>query len=195
MAKLSGVKTDRMSDGVIYYDGTEYRKSCEKPRAGDILRCEDEYGFLTKNAYYLAEEDGDGSVYASDNHNDEDYEVGVDYTVFRRVESVPQAPQTLAEIRALIEQKRAEIAELEAQIAINVDDYVRVTGRTYDGVFNVGDVAQVTHYDGEDYDHPYLLRTIIRESSDWADADSIVKITPAEAKAALIAHVEELFLS
>lgn len=201
MAQLAGVKT--ISDREIEYEGVRYIKTDGAAQLGDIVRSETHSREdVDCGSFFLVDIFRNGRVGFTDDGDDTrginaevygefDYEILLsELTTFRRVESTPQSS---SEIRALIEQKRAEIAKLEAQIAINVDDYVRVTGRTYDGVFNAGDVAQVTHYDGLDYDHPYLLRAILENSSDWANADAIVKITPAEAKAALIAQIEELF--
>lgn len=198
MAKLTGVKT--VSDREIECGGVRYEVAEGAAQSGDIVRSDtNDYVDVRKNGFYaVITQDGvQGFVDdAEDYRGIDDGFIEVDsgdLTVFRRVESVPQTSQSPAEIRALIEQKRTEIAELEAQIAINVDDYVRVVGRTYDDELQVGDVAQVFRTDPEDDDLPYYLRSIIGNTHAWARADSIVKITPAEAKASLIAQIEELF--
>lgn len=196
MAKLTGVK--KVSDREIEYGGVRYEVTEGAAQSGDIVRSDtNDYVDVRKNGFYavITKNGVQGFVDdAEDYRGIDDGFIGVDsgdLTVFLRVESVPQTPQTLAEIRALIAEKRAEIEELEAQISINVGDFVKTTMRTYNEEIPVGVIAKVTVVDGSQV--PYKLRTVIGDGGDWATKDAVVKITPAEAKAALIAQVEELF--
>lgn len=206
MAKLDGVKT--ISDREIEYGGVRYVMTEGPAQLSDIVRSETfdrsgvEYGdyFLVDVSRWrfvgFVDDDGDTRGIDEDGTGLFDYEIdGSEITPFRRVESAPQSPQSPAEIRALIEQKRAEIAELEAQLEIREDDYVRVVGRSYSEEFTEGDIAQVTLLDESDDIHPYKIRAVIGGMVDWARESAVVKITPAEAKAALIAQIEEAFLS
>lgn len=186
MASLNGVRV--LNDREIEYGGVRYMKTEGPEQTGDIVRNDVDYSFMPEGAYYLVNERlnivvDDGDVF--------DYDCE-ENTLFRRIESAPQTPQSPAEIRAAIEKKRAEIAELEEQLEIREDDYVRVVGRSYNGDFTEDDIAQVTHLDESDSVYPYKIRAIIGNMTDWARAD-VVKITPAEAKAALIAQIEGAF--
>ncbi|WP_178023043.1 hypothetical protein [uncultured Paenibacillus sp.] len=188
MAKLTGVKSIGVRE--IEYGGARYKESGGPPQVGDILRNEGDYSFLTLGAYYLAEKDEDGEVYAWTDTQTKDYEVDCNYTIFRRVESTPQSP---TEIRAAIEKKRAEIAELESLITVGVGDYVRVVGETYNGELSEGTIGRVDRTDHSAV--PYHVVAVFGDCEDWADTDAVEKLTPADAKAALIAHIEEAFKS
>lgn len=184
MAKLTGVKSIGVRE--IEYGGARYTESGGPPQVGDILRNEGDYSFLTLGAYYLAEKDEDGEVYAWTDTQTKDYEVDCNYTIFRRAESTPQSP---TEIRAAIEKKRAEIAELEAKLLRpSVGDYARTT----DGDIVVIVVAESSDYDG---DVPFLVRSALDTDGDAYWTGDCEKLTPAAAKAALIAQVEEAFKS
>jgi|GEM_PF-7100858 len=200
MASLSGVK--EINDREIEYAGARYVKTEGPAQLGDILRCDDGnwqdieirafYGITISKGGVVGFYDDGGDARGLDEDYDElMYVDSDDFTVFRQVDTAPQTPQSPAEIRAAIERKRAEIAELEAQIAIKVDDYVRVVERTYNEELVAGDIAQVTVVD--DSHVPYKLRAILGDKDDWARESDVVKITPAEAKAALIAQIEEAF--
>ncbi|MNW51138.1 hypothetical protein D3C74_286150 [compost metagenome] len=198
MAKLSGVKT--LNDREIEYGGERYVMTEGPAQLGDVARRnEDFYADVELGSFYRVVNDLGDCVAFYDDESDVrglgggrfpvDYE---DFTLFHRVKSTPQSPD---EIRALIEEKRAEIAELEAQISINVDDYVRVIDPYLVGDFS-GDIAKVTHVDEDGCDnYTYKIRDVIGNNADWVAVDAIEKITPAAAKAALIAQIEEAFKS
>lgn len=194
MAKLEGVlMTDQTGDVAIYYEGAEYRKTDGPAYYDDILRSDtNAYGFIPFGTFYKVVEDDRLELCIVDETGERLYDVDdeSDYTILRRV-----SPQTPAEIRALIDAKEAEIAELETQLAeaerINVSDYVRLTGRSSNEDFDVGDIAQVISDDRSLL--PFKLWSIVGNNYDWVCADRVVKITPAEAKAALISQVEEAF--
>jgi hypothetical protein len=196
MAKLTGVKSLGVRE--IEYEGARYKESGGLPQVGDILRNEGDYSFLTLGAYYLAEKDEDGDVYVWTDTQTKDYEVDCNYTIFRRVESAQQTPQSYTspvEIRAAIEQKRAELADLEALIAPSVGDFVRVVDGHDADEFEPGEIAKVSRVDKSDDSLPYEIDGIFTDKSEWVSADAVEKITPAEAKAALIAQIEEMFQS
>lgn len=198
MAKLNGVKT--LSDREIEYGGWRYVMTEGLAQVGDIVRSDkDFYADVGLGSFYHVVNCGDFVGFYDDDSDergigDGRFEVDYDdFTLFRRAESAPQTPQSPAEIRELIEQKRAEIAELESLITVGVGDYVRVVGETYNGELNAGTIGRV---DGTDCSTvPYHVVAVFGGCEDWADADAIEKITPAAAKAALIAQVEEAFKS
>ncbi|MFD1270646.1 hypothetical protein ACFQ3Y_24865 [Paenibacillus motobuensis] len=204
MAKLVGVlKTDQTGDDVIYYDGVEYVKTEGPVQFGDILRCIDTdfLADISLGGYYLVNiQDGGVIGFLDDVGDSEGVNGGLDYdisyaehkfTVFRRVET----PQTPAEIRTAIETKRGEIAELEAKLAdlsaIKLGDWVRVVADSHNGYFHDGDILRVIAVD--DTVIPYQVKDCLRGARDWTCKASVVKITADEAKAALIAKVEEAF--
>lgn len=196
MAKLIGVKT--LSDREIEYGGERYVMTDVPAQLGDILRLDkDFYTDIEPGSFYqvvnnlgncVAFYDDDSDVRGlGGGHFPVDYE---DFTLFRRVESTQQSP---TEIRALIEQKRAEIAELESLITVGVGDYVRVVGETYNGELSEGTIGRVDRTDHSAV--PYHVVAVFGDCEDWADTDAVEKLTPADAKAALIAQVEEAFKS
>lgn len=199
MAKLTGVKA--LSDREIEYGGERYVKTEGPAQFGDIITPRIEfYSDVKTGAYYCLEVKRDQELWFVDDSDDLrgfgpthkiPYAVSTHhFNIFRRVENAPQSP---VEIRALIEQKRAELADLEALIAPSVGDYVRVIGG-YDE-FKHGEIAKVSRVDKSDDSLPYEIDGIFSDKSEWVSADAVEKITPAEAKAALIAQVEALFQS
>lgn len=200
MAKLTGVKT--LNDREIEYGGERYVKTEGPVQLGDIVRCDIQLTDVTVGAYYPVEVERDGVVGFSDDVGELeglngylDYDISIwasKFTVFRREENAPQSP---VEIRALIEQKRAELADLEALIAPSVGDFVRVVDGYDADEFEPGEIAKVSRVDKSDDSLPYEIGGIFADKSEWVSADAVEKITPAEAKAALIAQVEALFQS
>lgn len=198
MAKLTGVKA--LSDCEIEYGGERYVLTEGPAQLGDIVRCGIELLGISKGVYYLIEVARDGVVGFSNDVGDfEGLNGRLDhdvsnwvpwFAVFRRAENAPQSP---AEIRALIEQKRAELADLEALIAPSVGDFVRVTKSSYNDMIAAGEIARVDKKYRSRI--PYHIKSVIGDVEDWIVADAVEKITPAEAKAALIAQIEEMFQS
>lgn len=209
MAKLIGVKT--LSDREIEFEGVRYVVTEGPAQLRDIAQSTEGYTDICQGGYYLVSSEGHGVTALTDDGEDAReiiyrrgdsprilaYGVYAEsFKFFRRAD----ASQTPEAIRALIDAKKAEIAELEAQLAeavrINIGEYVRVTGRGMDEEFAIGDIAEVSSFDEDDDDHPYMITDVLHAwRNEWVSADSIVKITPAEAKAALIAQVEEAFTS
>lgn len=199
MAKLSGVKT--LNDREIEYGGERYVLTEGPAQFGDIITPRIEfYTDVETGAYYCLGVKRDQELGFVDDSDDLrgfgpthkiPYAVSTHhFNIFRRVESTPQSPD---EIRALIAQKRAEIAELESLITVGVGDYVRVVGETYNGELSEGTIGRVDRTDHSAV--PYHVVAVFGDCEDWADMDAVEKLTPADAKAALIAQVEEAFKS
>ncbi|MOA09168.1 hypothetical protein D3C78_1289790 [compost metagenome] len=204
MAQLTGVVVQ--SGREIEYEGVRYVQTEGQAQLGDIVRCDNSSSLadVSEGEHYLVEvNEGDVVGFLDDVGDSEglngelDYNIGYlsdKFTVFCRVEPAPQSP---TEIRTLIESKRAELAELEAQLSemetIGINDYARLTRRSYGGGPNGGEIVRVTHID--DSDVPYKFRLIIGDTPGWAYKDGVVKISASEAKAALLAQVEEAFES
>ncbi|CAM2953242.1 hypothetical protein PASE110613_09260 [Paenibacillus sediminis] len=104
----------------------------------------------------------------------------------------PHTPRTLlATKRAQLAQLTAEIAQIEAELTIKPGDWVRVIYRSHHDAFSDGDIVRVVLTDTTNI--PYNVVSFDGKMSDWTTADSVVKITPTEAKAALLAEIEALF--
>lgn len=200
MAKLNGVKT--LNDHEIEHGGERYVKTEGPAQLGDIVRSEtglrsgaekgEHYFVDTSRGGYVGFEDDDGDMRGVDDFEEDAFSYGIgssEITIFRRVSNAQ--PQSPAEIRATIDKKRAEIAELEALLTVNVGDYVRVEASTFNGEIDAGTIARVDKND--DSAVPYYLVSIVGGIGDWAHADDVTKITPAAAKAALLAQIEEAF--
>lgn len=189
MPQLNGVVT--ANSDVIVYGGVSYRKTYCYAKEGDIVR-NDVHGFtfLPKGAHY--------AVYRLEDKirvNDEDganlnIEGDEDFTVFR----LEAAALTTVQ---LIEQKRTELAELEARLAeestLKVGDYAKVTGEALGGDLSEGDIVKIVDIDDSGDDYPYNARKLLGGSDEWDWVRQLERLTPAEARAALIAQVDALF--
>ncbi|WP_433943638.1 hypothetical protein [Paenibacillus sp. SN-8-1] len=203
MAQLSGVKT--VSDSVIEYEGKRYEKTEGPVQFCDLLRCDDDtVGDVEEGAFYLVSMVKYGVVGFVDDDSDErglGEDTGYDYdasptkfTVFRRVESAQHTFQSLGELCFLIERKRSELAELEARLAeesaLKVGDWARVIRPTHNEDIRFGAIVRVIKTD--DSSIPYYVEAPggVR---DWARSIALEKLTPAEARTALLAEIDELF--
>lgn len=203
MAKLTGVT---ISEGVVTYEGARYEKTGgSKPQVGDILRSGTNYPFMPEGAYYaVVAVTGGAGIIGEDRVPilfESVYEHDGD-ALFRRVESSTfrQLDTTSLSTAALIELKRCELAALEAQLAeesmLKVGDYARVTGGSLDRDVHAGDIVIITEIDDDDM-HPYMAKRVaingqaVSSNYDWVT--SAERLTPAEARAALIAQVNALF--
>jgi hypothetical protein len=191
MAQLVGVKT--VSEGAIEYDGNRYVEAKVAADIGDIVRQDDRQAgpHHPFGAYFVITEiDSDEDRVYSDNDGDNAY-VDLDFTVFRRAGIALTTAQ-------LIEQKRVELAELEAKLAdettLKVGDYARVTVSGECDSFPEGYIVFVAEIrEGA----PYPVKVASPFDADLADgvrADQLAKLTPAEARAALIAQIDALFV-
>lgn len=183
MPQLIGVKT--VSDTVLEYDGYRYEKTTGEMQEGDILRHDVHgYGFLPRGAFYLAFFER-GYVRVSDEDGAHlNIQGDADFSVFRRVAASTIAT-TLTEKRAELERLQAEIAELEAQEAeerrINKGDWVRTDAE---------DIGRVIEIDPSSI--PVYVNSVLGDSG-WYHEDEVEKITPAEARAALISQIDAMF--
>ncbi|MDQ0168738.1 hypothetical protein [Paenibacillus tundrae] len=190
MAQLTGVK--ERGEGFIEFNGEYYEAQHESVQAaaGDIVRHDTGYSFLPAGTYDIldhdlefADEDGDYWSYDSDND-----------TLFRKV---PPLSESLATKRDQLATLTAEIAQLEAQLAeesrLKVGDYARVTDISSVDNFNEGDIVIITRID--DQRHTYVLRgeSVTSEGYEWFSPAALTKITPAEARASLIAKIDAHF--
>lgn len=178
MPQLNGVRT--VSDSVIEYDGYRYEKTEGLARVGDILLSDVHYSFLPRGSFYLVDSnyqisDEDGDKHSADDSN---------FSVFRRTGPASIAT-TLAEKRAELERLQAEIAEMEAQEAeerrINKGDWVRTDAE---------DIGRVIEIDPSSI--PVYVNSVLGDSG-WYHEDEVEKITPAEARAALISQIDAMF--
>lgn len=72
----------------IEYQGATYVKSDGAASAGDIIRFEEDYSYMTKGGYYeVTRLDGVGDAQVIDDEGDEYDTLGDDFTVFKRVEA------------------------------------------------------------------------------------------------------------
>lgn len=192
MAQLNGIKI--VSNGVIEYEGVRYEKTEGPAGVGDIAQhTVDSYSYLPQYAFYgVVEAQGEVSVIDEDG-DVIDIEYDADFTVFRRAEEQPSTADLLAAKRADLDKLRAEITELEARLVEEstpkVGDYARLTKRSFNHGLDCGEIVRVIKIDGSHI--PFKVRSIVSRTEDWAE--KCEKLTPAEARAALIAQVEALF--
>lgn len=195
MPQLNGVKP--VSDSVIEYDGYRYEKTEETAQVGDIVL--NDYG-----NYYEVFADSTGI-------NDEDHavpEVSIgdpvskekyvykSYPVFRR--TGPATITTiLAEKRAELDRLQAEIAELEAQEAeerkLKIGEYAQVTYlEEFDDILE-GTIVRITEIDSR-RNYSYAAEIVGQPSSVyWYKERQLKRLTPAEARAAIIAQIDAMF--
>lgn len=200
MAKLIGVKT--VGDA-IEYAGVTFEKTEGDARLGDIIVTDtNTYMDVKKGAYYLVssekgkfvgfEDDGGDERGIGDNSNVEfEHDVySSSLTIYRRVESTLTTAQLIEQKRSQVTTLSSEIAELEAKQAeestLSVGDYAKVGA----------EIVRVVLDDKSE--QPYRVVSALSDDDDsevsgWFAPCEIVKITPAEARAALITQVEALF--
>jgi hypothetical protein len=190
MARLIGVK-DR-GEGFIEYNGEYYEAQHESvaASAGDIVRHDHGYSYTPLGTYDILDadleyEDTDGDYWKYDSDDD---------TLFRKVK-LPE--ELIALKRTQLAILTAEIAQLEAQLAeesrLKVGDYARVTDITSVDDFDEGDIVLITRAD--DSRDIYGLRgeSVMSEDYEWFSPAALTKITPAEARASLIAKIDAHF--
>lgn len=191
MAQLTGVKN--VGEGLIKYNGAIYAKTTEEEREGDIARCNLGYRHLPFGSFYEVIRDSDDSIGIRDLDDDFAYVSNNSFTIFRRQES---AADLLATKRSQLAVLTAEIAELETQLAeesrLKVGDYARVVED--EELFVVGDIVRVERL-GDDADSYSIGAESLfsPESYEWFKRSQLEKITPAEARASLIAKIDAHF--
>jgi hypothetical protein len=101
----------------------------------------------------------------------------------------------LATKRTQLATLTAEIAQLEAQLAeearLRVGDYARVTDTSSVDEFALDDVVHITDKDSSAY--PLYGESPINGTGEWLAEEALTKITPAEARASLIAKIDAHF--
>lgn len=186
MAQLTGVQT--LGNSTIIYEGNTYTEAEAPAQVDDIVRSDYGYSFMPKDTYYLVDTignyyDRDGDYYGNAGEDGET-------TLFRRVADSSTTPLTTAQ---LIAQKRAELADLEAKLAEEsrpkVGDYARTLVRSHNNHLPKGTIVKVTEDDQSTL--PFRVKAFNIDRTDWVR--EIEVITPAEAKAVLIAQIEALF--
>lgn len=199
MPQLNGVVT--ANSDVIVYGGVSYRRLTASSDAlyGDIILSNtDGCGDVEEGAYYeinltdsgiigFRDDDGDDRAF-DDDEGPFSYSASPrDFTVFRREVVTLTTAQ-------LIEQKRIELAELEARLAeestLKVGNYARfLSGNEY----AVGTIVKVTGVD-DHASYPYDVQSVFApDDENCVGPRQLERLTPAEARAALIAQVDALF--
>lgn len=185
MAELNGVQ--KVNDNEIIYGCTRYVKTEDTAQVGDIVvkHC-DYYEVVPDTTGYTVSDAVDGVSIIGD---DDEMFVYHRYPVFRK---------TTATTAELIEKKRAELAQLEAQLADELFDQRPKTGDFAitledETEFGAGSVVKIIEAEPVDYegDLPFLVRAVLGKKYTWIG--DCKKITPTEAKAALLSQVEALF--
>lgn len=198
MAKLNGVEI--VSDDVIVYEGARYVQTEEDARVGDIVNpTTNEYADMDEEDFFLVTEARCGSVGFLDRVDDargiDDFTDSFPYScgsgeviVYRKV------PLPTAE---LIEKKRAELAELEAQLAeentLKAGDWAVVIDTADTQPVPSGTVVRVKYTDNFLYPIKADLPFGIFDRTTIYKPEQLRKLTSEEAKATLISQVEALF--
>lgn len=184
MAQLSGVKT--VSETVIEYGGKRYERTEGPAQVGDILRMNiEEVRHFPQGSYYCVVTNGAAYGPHIVDEDGDRYRAALHHEDFTRFRPIPTTAQ-------LIEAKRAELAALEAQFAEEqpkVGDYVRCLCS--------GEILLITAESKRDKFVPYwgipAINREVGENGGWLAVDEVQRLTPVEARAALIAQVEALF--
>ena len=205
MAQLSGIRTT--THELLTYNGTEYKLAEDGIQFGDIVQAvSDRYADVEKGCYYLVNIQIGGYLGFKDDGSDTRGFDDITYSYFEDTAKSKDflryriAPPTLSTAE-LIAQKRtdlacinAELAELEAkyaeETALKVGDYAKVIA----GDFNttVGTIVRIIDCDTSDL--PYKAESLFdAEDIEWFTEGALQRLTPAEAKSALLAQVEALF--
>lgn len=194
MAKLHGVKV--VGEGFIEYEGVYYETQHEDTAAqvGDIAQSLEDNRWVPLGTFYNVTTDSDGDLCVCDLDGDFIYVEPDEFTLYRRVVSTEAILETKRSQLALL---TAEIAELEAQLAeesrLKVGDYARVTNTMSVDDFGEGDIVEITRVD--DSRDIYALRgeCLLTDNYEWFAPAALTKITPAEARASLIAKIDAHF--
>lgn len=197
MAELSGVVRVGSAGTVICYEGKDYVKVDERARKGDIvLVIGDISNYLRVHEFYGVSADEDGDEYVLDADEDVFYFSERNYgglVVFRG--GVP-TETLLAAQREELAKVTANIAELEAKLAdektLKVGDYVRVIDTGPAEKLSIGDIVVIREIDPDDDELSLRVCPVLNPYlTSWVRTCG--KITPAEAKAAILAQVEAQF--
>lgn len=194
MAELSGVTRVGSAGTVICYEGKDYVKVDERARKGDIvLVIGDISNYLRVHEFYGVNADEDGDEYVRDTDDDIFYFSERNYAGLVVFWGGVSTETLLAAKREELANITATIAELEAKLAdektLKVGDYARrlATGHVVKVVFDDQSSLPFKTIPALDSDE---------DESDfywWCTKSQLVKLTPAEAKAAILAQLEAQF--
>ncbi|WP_339273774.1 hypothetical protein MKY59_21505 [Paenibacillus sp. FSL W8-0426] len=193
MAKLHGIKN--VGEGFIEYNGEYYETQHESTAAqvGDIAQSILDNRWMPRGTFHPVVKDHDGDVGVYDSDGDFTFVGSAGFTLYRKVVSTEAL---LATKRDQLATLTAEIAQIEAQLAeesrLKVGDYARVTDTTSVDEFSEGDIVKVTRIDN-DANYPIRGEGIVVDDYEWFSPSALTKITPAEARAALIAKIDAHF--
>lgn len=194
MAKLIGV--NEKGAGFIEHNGEYYETQHESTcvQVGDIVQSIVDNRWLPQGTFYPVIKVDDGDVGVIDLDGDFTFVGSDEFTLFRKVVSTADILEYKSTQLATL---TAEIAELEAQLAeesrLKVGDYARVTDTASVDDFYVGDIVSIEYFDAAR--DTYVLRgeCILTEKYEWFSPAALTKITPAEARASLIAKIDAHF--
>ncbi|ANY67712.1 hypothetical protein BBD42_15495 [Paenibacillus sp. BIHB 4019] len=199
MAQLNGITA--VSDNEIIYEGLTYKAHSGAVQAGDIARWDGiDYSAKPAGAYFrIIELDSDDDGIFTDSEADVDYisTHDADWTIFRLATTTAQL---LDAKRKAVETLTEEISQLEAKLSeentLKVGDYARfVSGDEY----AVGTIVVVNLIDELEPHWPYGVRSILATNEcrpeDSVKRAQIERLTPAEARAALLTQIDELIPS
>ncbi|AHM66889.1 hypothetical protein PPSQR21_032500 [Paenibacillus polymyxa SQR-21] len=207
MAALIGVIRGE-EPGVIEYEGVRFSNTKKPAQIGDIVVCSsDIYWDIDRGDCFLIDCLLEGAASFKDNAGDvraisgsDINAAGVygvytrDFNVYEPCEASTEA--LLAAQREELVKITANIAELEAKLAdektLKIGDYARVIDAGCEPALNTGDIVVISEIDPDDDEltlgvHPVLNPKLVG----WVRTCG--KITPVEAKAAILAQVEAQF--
>lgn len=190
----------KVGNEAIVYEGAAYMKTGADAEPGDIVRseCYDLEHYPLGAFYFVWGYDGHTCITDEDEDDYGRVSGDPDFTVFRRVAEPGANPLITIQ---LVEQKRAELAEFERALAEElankrptVGSYALVTDDVGDN-FGIGAVVRVIHEDGSTLSFK-TVPALLSDETDaytWYEEHTIKRLTPTEAKAALLAQIEALF--
>lgn len=211
MAQLSGIRT--ITHTLLTYEGNQYEVAKGPVQFGDIvLAHSDRYSDIEKGAYYLINlkhgayvgiKDDASDLLGIDDKSYDEFEYSSnssDFTVYRIVAPTLSTAELIGQKRTDLACINAELAELEAKYAEElyakrpkVGDYARLISGGSD--IPDGAIVIVTQAEEDDYagDLPLEVASVLLPESDAEWVTKCERLTPAEAKSALLAQVEALF--
>lgn len=160
---------------IIEHNGKKYRKVEREVREGDeyIVATTDRYSDTTSGKIYAIKEiDSDGDAVYVDNAGDEAFIREGQYAVLEEI--------TLS-IDEEIEDTRKKLAELEREKAeesrLKVGEYAVFVRHGF-GEFIIGDIVEITTYDGSDV--PYQAKRVDDGQYQWCENTQLRRATPEE---------------
>ncbi|WP_149093393.1 hypothetical protein [Paenibacillus terrae] len=198
MAQLSGVVRVGSGGDVIEHGGKIYAKVSGEPQTGDIVLVTKHIrSYIQTDGFYAVGIDHEGDAFLTGEDEKEYYLVSD--SVLRHVDVYRAELSTetlIATKREELAKITATIAELEAKLAdektLKAGDYARVVDTGRSEKLAVGDIVVIYEIDPDD-DELSLRVCPVLNPNHAAWVRTCGKITPAEAKAAILAQVETQF--